>query len=152
MKSQFQIYNERLQINNEKKELKRQLKIKETDLSSLRNQCSHKLILAFDNHQPHKIGKIIECFCPACEKRENIYDNHEIEKSAFTDSKIIDLTHFPKHIFNEQFSAILEYIFSNYDYCYSDDTSENEIAKAILDLVNVEEKEDNNSKIIRKIR
>ena len=147
MKNQIGIYNERMQISNEKKKLKKQLQATEDRLVNLQNKCSHKLVLAFDDHMPHKIGKIIECFCPACGKREDIYPSHEIEKSSFKNSKLIDLTKFPMSTFNEHFFPILEHIFSNYDFCYGDDVSENEIAESIFSLVEMDKKVETQPKV-----
>ncbi len=147
MKSQIEIYNARKEINKERKELKKQLQAAEDRLVNIQNQCSHKFVLAFDDHMPHKIGRIIECFCPACGKREDIYPSHEIEKSSFKNSKLIDLTKFPISTFNEYFFTIMEHIFSNYENCYSDDVSEKEIAESILSLVEAEKKVEGQPKI-----
>ena len=147
MKKQIGIYNKRMQINKERKELKKQLQATEDRLVNLQNQCSHKLVLVFDDHMPHKIGRIIECFCPACGKREDIYPTHEFEKSSFKNSKLIDLTKFPMSTFNEHFFSIIEHIFSDYDFCYGDDVSENEIAESILSLVETEKKAETQPKL-----
>ena len=80
MKSQIEIYNARKEINKERKELKKQLQAAENYLTNLQTECSHKIVLAFNENMSHKIGRIIECFCPACGKREDIYPSHEIKK------------------------------------------------------------------------
>ena len=150
MKTQIDIYNERKQINKERKELKKQLQVTEDNLTNLQAECSHKIVLAFDDHMPHKIGRIIECFCPACGKRDDIYPSHEIEKSPFRNSKLIDLTKFPMSTFNEYLFSIIEHVFSNYENYYSDDVSEEEISESILGLVQSQEKSDSNYKGLKK--
>ena len=143
MKSQLQVYGERLQIRAERKELNKKLETNANNLSNLQEECTHELVLAFDDHKLHKIGPIYNCFCPACGKIISIYQNHEIEKTDFKDSKIIDLTHLPISAFEGYFSSILEYIFNNYDYCYSDDASKEEITENLLNYLNIEvEKKD----------
>ena len=119
---------------------------------NLQSQCCHKLILAFDDHRDYKVGRIIQCFCPACGKKEDIYLNPEIEESVFKNSKFIDLTIFPISIFYKRLSFISEYIFSNYEYFYNDNVSEKEIAKSILDLIKAREKEEEylNVKVLTK--
>ena len=148
MKNQIEIYKERKEINKEKEKIKEKLQTTEDNLINLENQCSHKIVLAFDDHKPHKIGRIIECVCPACGKREKIYLTHEIEKSVFKNSKWIDLTKLPINTFDEY--SILEYIFSNYDFYYSDDVSENEIAESILSLVEIERNKEEQPKVKKK--
>ena len=147
MKNQIEFYNARNEINKERKELKKQLQATENNLANLQTECSHKIVLAFDDYMPHKIGRIIECFCPACGKREDIYPSHEIEKSSFKNSKLIDLTKLSISTFNEYFFNIMEHIFSNYEICYNDDISENEIAKTILSLVETEKKSETQPKV-----
>ena len=141
------IYNERVQINKEMKALKQQLKATEDRLLTLQKKCSHKIVLVFDDHLPHKIGRIIDCFCPACGKRENLYPNDDIKKTVFKNSKLIDLTKLPISTLNENFFSILEHIFGNYDFYYNDDVPENEIAESILGIV---EKKEDEQQMIRK--
>ena len=147
MKSQIENYNAIKEIIKEKKELKKQLQAADDRLVNIQNQCSHKLVLAFDDHMPHKIGRIIQCFCPACGKREDIYPSHEIEKSSFKNSKLIDLTKLPVSTIKRYLFTIMEHIFSNYENCYSDDVSEKEIAESILSLVEAEKKVEGQPKI-----
>ena len=63
---------------------------------------------------------------------------------------MIDLTKFPISTFNEYFFIIMEHIFSNYENYYNDDVSENEIAESILNLVELQEKSENNPKTLKK--
>lgn len=147
MKSQIDIYNERKTIHRKRKELVKQIQIVDNELVNLQTECSHKLVLAFEDHKPHKIGRIIDCICPSCGKEEKIFPSHEIEKSSFKDSKLIDLTKYPIYVFKDYYLMILEHIFKNYDLFYSDDISEKEISESILDIVEIDEKKDNQSKI-----
>ena len=120
------------------------------NLANLQTQCIHDLVLEFDDHKPHKIGRIIKCYCPACGRiSENIYYGHEVDKSIFKNSKLIDLTKLPMNIFSDSFSFVLEYIFNNYDKYYSNDIDEKEIAESIIDLVEKEKNKDN-SKVLKK--
>lgn len=145
------IYQERLKINNKKKELEKQLKETENELSNLQNKCPHSIVLAFDDYRPHKIGRIYQFLCPACGKRENIYPTHELEKSTFKDSRIMDFTMFPITFFNDHFSSIMEYIFNNFDYCYDKNNSEKEITKSILiNAIQLEEDKNKEYKVLKK--
>jgi len=84
-------------------------------------------------------------------KREHIYPSHEIEKSVFKNSKLIDLTKFSTNTVNEYFIPILEHIFNNYDFYYSDDISEKEIAESIFSLVKEKKKIEEQQKTKRLI-
>ena len=138
----YQMYNNKETLIQERTELIKQLQSIEEMLVNLQNQCSHKLVLAFEDNGPHKIGKIIRCSCPICGKKENIYLGNENENCAFKDSKLINLSKIPIDDFNEHFPSIIEHILINYDFCCCDGITEKNIAKAIITLVETRKEED----------
>lgn len=119
------------------------------NLSNLKNKCNHSLVLIFDDHKPHKIGKIYHCFCPACSKFEHVYNKLRLENSSFKNSKIIDLSDIPMMNFNNYINQIIHYIFENYNYFYNNCSNE-EIANSILSIVKSKENINENPKILKK--
>ena len=85
------------------------------------------------------VGRILEYYCPACGKTICISPIDEINESVFKDSKQIDLTKYPSNTFLEHFPSILEHIYNNIDLYYDENTSENELEKSILSLVEEEQ-------------
>ena len=135
MKSPIEVYRFKKKIILERNELKKKLEEMDYYFACLQSECSHSLVLAFEDHKPHKIGRIIHCFCPACGKKESIYPSHELEKSSFKDSRIVDLTKVPASTFYESYPTILDYIFEHYDRYYTNEISESEIAEDIIHFV-----------------
>ncbi len=144
MKNQNEIYYKRIQIMHKKQFLNEQINKLNNNLINLQKQCSHKLVLVFDNTVSPTIGKISQYFCPACGKTEYIHVNVGLNNSSFKDSKIINLSSLSKNCFNEHFYPILNYIFNNYDYFYLSDLSEEEATESILNMVELEEKSNKN--------
>ena len=135
MKSQIDVYGKKKKIEEEKENLIKRLEANESALIDLQTNCSHQLALLFDDYIPHKVGRIIECFCPACGKKESIYPSIKIEKTCFKNSKLIDLTGYPTSFFDESYFLIIEHIFDNYDLFYSDQMPASEISKSIVNFV-----------------
>lgn len=153
MKNSMEIYRERLQMIIERRMLNKKLKKNKEDLLSLQKECSHDLVLVFDDHKPHKIGVIYRCFCPVCGKSKNIYGIREFDKSEFKDSKIMNLTSLSIDDFNNKFSEsyehILNYIFSHYNYYYNENHSEDEMSRTLLSFIK-QKNTDENAKTLKK--
>ena len=96
MKKTNYIYNERSQLETEKFDLLESLQQVDDSLLQLQNECDHKVVLEFSSHIPHKATNTIECLCTSCGKKENLWHNHDIQKSSFKNSRIIDLTNLKK--------------------------------------------------------
>ena len=137
--------NNQIEIYKKRKESIRKLKELEDELRNLQKQCPHKIVLLFDDHKPHMIGKTRECFCPACGKKESLYPTHQIEDTIFNKSKVIDLTRFPEGVFKNRFYSISERIFNNYNLFY-DDIKDEEFTELILSTVKDEKKEEKKPK------
>ena len=140
--TQKDIYIKRLELEHAISDMKILIETTNNCLLELHNNCSHDLILVFDDHNTHKVGRVLKCFCVACGKEENIYFGHEFKDSIFINSKKIDLTSIPMHNFDNHIALITRYIFDNYDKCDSHNFR-NEISKKILKSM-----EENNFKSI----
>ena len=128
-------YLKKLMIKDEIKKLNEEKINLINKLSELQEECSHELVIAYDDHTPHKIGQIIDYYCPLCGKKVVAYPTREIEKSEFKNSKIIDLTKYPMLMFYQLFDSINEYVINNYDYCNESDEFKNEIEESLLNSV-----------------
>ena len=145
MKNEREIYKERLEIEKKRIKLMSQLQTLKKNLENLQNECDHHLVLAYNDNTRHTIGPIYRYCCPTCGKRLDTYIGYKIEKSAFRNSKVIDLTSLPLDDFYNNFDWIINFIFTNYDYCYYNN-SENEVAKFIINHI----KTYNDSKVLKK--
>ena len=131
------IYNERNEIIKKEMLLKRKLlKLKEQE-KKLHKNCNHNIVILFDDHIPRKIGKMFECMCPICSKKEEISILNRIENTAFRNSKIIDLTEYDIDIV-KTFKIIQNEIHDRYDFYYNSTMNENRIKKSIIDNTNIE--------------
>ena len=133
MKKQIEIYDEYKKNIEKRKKLIAQMMLCEQNLSNLQNECSHEIGIMFSDHIPHRVGKIIDCFCPACSKIESIYCGNKLEKTSFKNSKLIDLSECLTINIIDRY-AIRDYIFENYDFYYNN-TSNEEMEKAIINMM-----------------
>lgn len=151
MKNMKDIHNERI------KNLKKMATLSiinekcRQNIENLQSECSHEIVLKFDDKMPHKVGKINNCYCPACGKLESIYGGYEISNTSFKNSKLIDLTRFKESVFTEHLLCILEHIFNNYEKFYNTDIKEDEIAESLLSLIETQNKSENKPKTYKKI-
>ena len=96
----------------------------------MKKSCNHEIVLKFDTHEMHKIGKIYPCICAACKKSIDIVPYfRDIESTEFKNSTIIDLTE--SLDFNEKVNSLIDEISSNQNYYYDDSISLEEKTKKL---------------------
>ena len=135
MSSQLEIYKKIQTINSDKKRLELLLSTMNDKISDLKEVCSHDLVLRFMIYKTHPIEQSCDCYCPACGKKEIIYNEYGMDNSSFKDSKIVDLKELSYNDYHDYFDDIIEFVFNNYEFCYSSDSNEDEISKKIYDYI-----------------
>ena len=125
-----------------------QQKIKEEKIS-LQNECPHILVIKISDKRPHKIGLINTYICPICEKKSNTYYLHDIDKTPFNKSKIINLTSLNYEEYINFPTLVKEEILSNYDYYYNSNIQPEELSKNIIESIN-KNKNKKTKKLIKK--
>ena len=145
--------NETLKRINEKElELRKEIQNLSEERIDLQSKCPHTIIIQASNHKPHKLGPIHTCFCPICEKLEKIYLTHEIDKTQFTGSKIINLTRLNYEDYKQFFTTIKNEILQNYSYYYNEDISIDELTQSIIKRLNNSKKYRSSKKLLTKRR
>ena len=125
-----EVFTKRIEIDYETSQAKNKLHILKIHRDALQFECNHDLVLKFDTHQSHLVGKIYPCICPACKKMIDIGPGViEIENTVFKDSKVIDLTDILEyHIILD---SAINIVSNRRNYFYDDKVDTNDLAKVI---------------------
>ena len=91
MKSEDNIYKLKKELEEKQSLLSSELNLVTKRLFHLQEKCPHTIVFKFNDHLPHDLN-IDLCYCPACGRKDNIYDGYEIDETSFKNSKVIDLT------------------------------------------------------------
>ena len=106
--------NRRLkEINNLEKKLEEEKKKLIIEKMHLQSKCPHTIVFVATDKKPHKIGPINTYVCPICEKIGRTYHNQDINKTPFSNSKIINLTSLNYNEYEEFFTIVKEIRFHN---------------------------------------
>lgn len=128
------IFEERICIEEEKERINNRLKELEFEQKKLQNECSHEVVLKFDTHHIHKVGKIYPCICPACKKMMDLGPCvMDIKDTEFKNAKVIDLTDILEYeiILNSAINVVSD----NQDYFYKDNASVDTLANKIKSFI-----------------
>ena len=109
------VLKEKNKLLKEKIKLELEIKKNHEKINELQSECNHEAILKFCDHKPHKIGVIYECVCPFCGKEEDIYPSYELDKSSFSNSKVIDLSKYSISSILNNFTNIVSLVTDNYE-------------------------------------
>ena len=126
--------NRRLrEINELEKILEKERQKLTREKMKLQNKCPHTIVIAASDKKAHKVGPIYTYQCPICEKIGHTYYPHDMSKTPFTGSKIIDLTYLKYEGYDNLLKNATNEILSNYDYYYNPDISLEELTDTIIE-------------------
>lgn len=133
------IIEERKDIYKQKLKLERDEKKLRWKENKLKKKCSHELVFKWDHNEFYKVGKIYTCFCPVCAKSIDIIPNsdmHNIEKSVFKRSKIVEINSDKSENEFNYSKFIEDEVLSNMEYYYNSDSTIEEKSETISDKLN----------------
>lgn len=151
MKEEAKIYQIKKELEEKKSRLISQLESVNHEINRLQEQCSHNIVFQFDDGKLHKVGKISLCYCPSCEKKDNIYAFNELKDSCFNNSRIIDLSELEFDSYSNIFKMIQEEVFEHTEYYYNENISAEQLSETMCKMIKFKMKQNKKFKRIRKI-
>lgn len=131
------IYTKRNELIKQELILKKKLLKLKVQEKKLCNLCSHDIVILFYDHIPRKIGRMFDCICPICSKKEEISVFNRLEDTDFYNAKIIDLTDYDIDII-DTYKKIQNELLEKYNYYYNSAISENNIKNSLINNVDIE--------------
>lgn len=135
--NELQVIEEKRKLLEKKNKLLNELSTINTKNNDLQNNCNHRLVFIVCDNEPHKIGRIIQYYCPLCEKLETIIPYHN-KKHSFENSRQIDLSFINILQYENVFSIISNHVSNDLDFYYNEDNSDELIKDTIIKYINEE--------------